>query len=182
MMGCSPYALARLLVERAEHELQTARAGVPKRVAVMSDKPPGEFCAQLWACVVSYAPKPQKMPPTLRSCAATEWRVNLTIGVYRCDPSINQSHPEQAPDPVLLDSAARDMLDDAEALRRAIMEANWSVVDVAPDQVQVGAMRVVQRSGGAFGVEHDVIVDTELGRFTDQAVPMLPADPRKDAP
>ncbi|AYR02664.1 hypothetical protein J1765_gp27 [Gordonia phage Gaea] len=181
MMGCSPYAIARLLVERAEHELQTARADVPDRVAVVPDRPPGEFCAQLWAAVISYAPKPARTPSTVKSCAA-EWRVQITLGVYRCDPSINPSHPEQAPDPVRLDSAARDQLDDAEALRRAILHADWALLDVDPEQVQVGPMRVVGRSGGAFGVEHDVVVDTELGRFTDAAVPMLPTDPRKDTP
>lgn len=179
MKGCSPYAVARLLVERAEAELQTARAGAPDRSAVMPDKPPFEFCDQLFAVVVSYAPTPARIPSTVKSCA-TSWRVNVTVGVYRCDPSINSSHPEDAPDPVALDSAARDQLDDAEALRRAILNADWSLLDVDPEQVQVGPMRVAARSGGGFGVEHDVVVDTELGWFTDQAVPMLPGDPRKD--
>lgn len=178
--GCSPYAIARLLVDRAEYELRTARAGAPERVAVMPDKPPFEFCCdQLFAIVTSYAPAPARNPSTAKSCA-TEWRVNLTLGVYRDDPSVDMSNPAAAPDPVRLDSAARDQLDDAEAMRRAILEADWSLLNVAPEQVQVGPMRVVTRSGGGFGVEHDVVVDTELGRFTDEAVSMLPGDPRKD--
>lgn len=179
MSGCNAYAVASLLVERAEVELQTARAGAPDRVGVLPDKPPFEFCGQLWSWVSSWAPRPAQRPSTVKSCAS-EWRLQVTLGVYRCDPSVNQSRPEAAPGVVALDSAARDLLDDAEALRRAILHADWALVDVDPEQVQFGPMRVVGRQGGGFGVEHDVIVDTELGRFADEAVPRLPGDPRTE--
>lgn len=178
-LGCSPYSIAQLLVERAEVEVATSRAGVPGRVGVVPDKPPFEFCAQLWALVTGIGPKPaeSKRAATAAACAP-EWRVSLTVGVYRCDPSVNQRRPEDPPSVIAYDSAARDLLDDAEALRRAILHADWDVIDVDRAAVTLGMMRQVGRSGGGFGVEWDLVVDTELGRFTDEAVPMLPGDPR----
>lgn len=179
MMGCSAYSIARLIVERAEYELGTTRAGIPKRVGVVPGKPPFEFCGQLWALVTDTVPRPAKagQGPTVASCGY-EWRVSVTVGVYRCDPSINQRHPQDPPAVVALDSAARDLIDDTEALRRAILNADWESIDVDKAAVAFGAMRNVNRSGGGFGIEVDLVVDTELGRMTDQAVPMLPGDAR----
>lgn len=178
MKGCSPYALARLLVERAEAELATARAGVPDRVTVLPSKPPFEFCGQLWAAVTAISPPSGSGAhrTSVKACG-TFWRVGITLGVYRCDPTINEQHPEQPASPEVYDSGTRDVLDDAEALRRAVFGADWQVVDVDPSGVVPGAARIVQ-SGGGLGAELDVVVDTELGRFTDEAVPMLPGDPR----
>ncbi|QDH93181.1 hypothetical protein SEA_VERITY_27 [Gordonia phage Verity] len=177
--GCNPYALARLLVERAEHELQTARAGAPDQVVVLPTKPGIEFCSRLWAAVTTITPKPsgKSRQATVGACAA-EWRVAITVGVTRCDPMVDQRHPEDLPDPVVYDSGTRDMLDDLEALRRAILGANWSIVDVDPTQVTFGPTRMIQ-AGAGIAVEWDVLVDTELGRMADEAVPMLPGDPRR---
>ncbi|QPO17023.1 hypothetical protein SEA_DEXDERT_26 [Gordonia phage Dexdert] len=179
--GCSPYSLARLVVERAESELVASRAGVPERVGVVPDKPPFEFCAQLWALVTGIGPRPaQSQRAATAAACGPEWRVTVTVGVYRCEPVTNKNRPQDAPSVVALDSGARDLLDDAEALRRAILGADWDLIDVDRAAVTIGQMRTVGRSGGGFGVEWDLIVDTELGRFTDEAVPKLPGDPRKD--
>lgn len=179
MSGCSAYAIASLLVERAQAELATARAGVPARVGVMPDRPPFEFCAQLFAVVTGSNPKPSKggQGATLAACGH-EWRIAVTLGVYRCDRSINPQRPQEPPNVVALDSATRDLLDDSEALRRAILNANWDAVELDRSQVTFGPSRIVGRAGGAYGVEYDLLVDTELGRMSDEAVPMLPTDPR----
>lgn len=180
MKGCNPYALAALVVERAEVELQTARAGAPGRVAVVPNRPPYEFCDQLWSMVTAIAPRPSRntTSTSVGACAGILWRVSLTVGVYRCDPSIDKNRPADAPSPVRLDSAARDLMDDAEAVRRAIIAADWALVDVDPVAVTVGNARTTGQQGGGFGVEWDLVVDTELGRYADEAVPMLPGDPR----
>lgn len=179
MKGCSAYSIAALVVERAQSELAVARAGVPARIGVVPDKPPFEFCGQLWALVTGSVPRPAKQgqAATVASCGH-EWRVSVTLGVYRCDPSINQRHPQDPPTVVALDSAARDLIDDTEALRRAIIGADWDLLDVDRAAVTFGSTRNVNRSGGGFGIEVDLIVDTELGRMTDEAVPMLPGDAR----
>lgn len=180
--GCSPYSVALFVLERAQAEVTTTRAGGIDRVFVSPDRPVGEFCGQLWATVTSIVPKParDKRAATAKACAP-EWRVSITLGVYRCDPTYDRrnSRPADAVKPVALDSAARDLLDDAEALRRAIIGAAWDDIDVDREQVQLGAMRMAPRSGGAYGVEWDLMVDTELGRMTDEAATKLSGDPRK---
>ncbi|QGJ95810.1 hypothetical protein J1770_gp24 [Gordonia phage EMoore] len=174
--------MALFVLERAQVEVAKTRAGGVDRVFVSPDRPAGEFCGQLWATVTSIVPKParDKRAATVKACAH-EWRVSLTLGVYRCDPTYDQrnARPMDAVKPVALDSAARDLLDDAEALRRAILDAAWDDIDIDREQVQLGAMRMTQRSGGSFGVEWDLMVDTELGRMTDEAATMLSGDPRK---
>ena len=182
IQGCSPYSVALFVLERAQAELATTRAGGVDGVFVSPDRPVGEFCGQLWATVTSIVPRPaqDKRAATAKACAP-EWRVSITLGVFRCDPTYDQrnARPQDSQKPVVLDSAARDLLDDAEALRRAIIGAAWPDIDVDPIQVQLGAMRMAPRQGGSFGVEWDLMVDTELGRMTDEAATKLTGDPRK---
>lgn len=170
MTACNAYAIAATLLERMVGELATARAGVPELAAVqVNPRPLIEFCDEAWVSVVSVRPT---SPEPLSAYCATQWMVQLNAGVHRaCYP---QTEDNSRPDAALIDSAVRDMHDDAEAVRRALAGAFTD--DDLP--VSLGTWQPIGPTGGGFGGFWTATVTTDLGQMSDAGVPLMPGDPR----
>lgn len=173
MTGCSAYALAHTLLERMVGELATSRSGAPELAAVqVNPRPLIEFCDEAWVSVVSV--RPTSTQPVTKFCG-TEWMVQLNAGVHRACYPTNEDNSR--PDAALVDSAVRDMHDDAEAVRRALIGAFEE--DDLP--VVLGTWQPIGPTGGGFGGFWTATVTSDLGLMSDAAVPMLPGDPRVES-
>ena len=166
-MECSPYVLAASLLANLQANLGDTRAGAASRIAVYPHAEPAvEFCEMAWVGVGQIVPA-QTQP--YGGCGVLSWRLTLTMGVHRCYPVMQDG---SAPPAAAVDSAARDVLDDGEAMRRAVASA---LEDHSP---QIVAWRPVPPQGGSHGSRMDVIVDVGWGSYVEPGSPMMPGDPR----
>ncbi|WP_411815665.1 hypothetical protein ACK8HH_17115 [Gordonia sp. LUNF6] len=168
-MECSPYVLAASLLANLQANLADTRAGAADRIAVYPHQEPAvEFCDSMaWVGIGAIAPAQTK---PVGGCGVLTWRLTLTMGVHRCYPVTEDG---SAPDAAAVDSAARDILDDGEAMRRAVTSA------FEDEQPQITGWRPVPPQGGSHGSRMDVQVEMAWGAYTEPRAPMLPGDPRQ---
>lgn len=166
-MECSPYVLADRLLNALASELTETRAGMPGRLSVYPHPEPAvEFCEMGWVGVGQIAPAERKPSG---GCGVLTWTVTFTMGVQRCYPVKDKN---AAPSTVEVDSAARDVLDDGEAMRRAVASA------FDDDEPTVTSWRSVPPQGGSHGSRMEVQVRMSWGLMVEPTSPMLPGDPR----
>ena len=92
----------------------------------------------------------------LDNCAAYEWAAEMTMTVYRCVSVVDeQGFPSF--DELMADS--RKILDDAQAMRRALLCCDWRD-DAAgdPQPIVPGEWRPIDPQGGCSGGSQSVIV------------------------
>lgn len=167
-LDCSPYGLAAAALAAMQTELALTRAGVPERMAVYPHASPAiEFCSMGWVGFRSV--RPDQLLGRGK-CGVASWSVEMTLGVARCFPVMEKL---AAPPVPAVDSAARDIVDDFEAMRRAVL--HLTELDVEP---VMGAWSPLPVQGGGHGSTLLVSVPASLGAFADQVLPMLPGDPR----
>lgn len=167
-MRCSPYEYAASLLGALGQTLAQTRAGVPERMAVYPHAEPAiEACEMGWVGIGPVAPGDRDR---LDGCSRT-WTLTLTVGVQRCYPVKEKN---AAPTPVEVDSAARDVLDDGEAMRRAVLD----MLDVLDESGRITGWRTIPPQGGMHGSRMDVQMVMQWGSFSDEAVPPFPGDPR----
>ena len=165
-MECSPYALADNLLANLLVHLDKTRAGAVSRAHVVSHTNYAvEFCPMAVVAVGSMKP----VQVQRGGCGPFVWDLALTIGVHRCFPTHEHG---AAPSPVEVDSAARDILDDGEAMRRAVGDA------FDDDEYQVVEWRTLPPQGGSHGSTMQVTVRVSWGSFVEPRSGMLPGDPR----
>lgn len=166
MIACTVYEVAGQLLAQLQAHLTQTRAGEADRVFVSPHPEPViEFCSNGTAYVGV-----RQVTPTApaKKCAST-WRLDLTVGVHRCFPVMEDNGP---PPEVEVDSAARDLCDDLEAMRRAVDAA------FAGQAWTINSWTSVPPQGGAHGSRMAVSVEVGLGTYTEPRSPMLPGDPR----
>ena len=160
--------IAGVLLAAMQTELAATRAGVPQRMAVYPHALPAiEFCSQGWVGFRTIRPG-QLLGRG--ACGVADWEVALTLGVARCWPV---QEGNAAPPVPAVDSAARDVLDDFEAMRRAVEAVRE--LDLIPT---IGAWTPLNPMGGGHGSTLEVQVTAGLGAYCDEVAPMLPGDPR----
>ena len=165
-MECSPYRLAALLCGALEVRLAETRAGVPSRLAVYPHEAPAiEFCADGMAWVSIGAIRPVNSG----SACALSWEIDLTAGVARCYPVVDGN---AAPPVPAVDSAARDILDDGEAMRRAVVAA------FDDEEAKVTGWRPMAPLGSAHGSTMSVTVRVGWGTYVEPRSALMPGDPR----
>ncbi|QRY62753.1 hypothetical protein JVX90_00300 [Gordonia sp. PDNC005] len=166
-MDCSPYRVAAGLLAAVQAHLADTRAGAAQRIAVYPHAAPAiEFgCNMAWVGVGSIAPIPGAKGP----CGTSGWTLDLTIGVARCWPVADGN---SAPPTAAVDSAARDVFDDGEAMRRAVVDAFDDM------EFTVKSWQPMNPQGGAHGSTMTVTVHVGWGAFVEPGSPMLPGDPR----
>lgn len=168
-MECSPYRLAASLLANLQANLADTRGRAATRVAVYPHTDPAiEFgCDMAWVGIGAVTPG----QPARSGCGPIVWDIALTMGVSRCYPVADKN---AAPDPAAIDSAARDVLDDGEAMRRAVLSAfaeqgiTFTVRSWAPRPPQ----------GGAHVSTMTVSVQMQWGSYVEPGSPMHPGDPR----
>ena len=166
-MECSPYVLAARLLANLQANLADTRAGAVDRVAVYPHPEPAiEFCSMAWVGIGQVVPA-QSQPRG--GCGVLTWRITLTMGVHRCYP-VHEGNI--APTEGEVDSAARDVLDDGEAMRRSVAAA------FADDDPQITAWRTVPPQGGSHGSRMDVQVEMQWGSYVEPGSLPMPGDPR----
>ncbi|MGY4103429.1 hypothetical protein ACW2Q0_28280 [Nocardia sp. R16R-3T] len=193
MVDTGVYMVARALVDRLAVELVETRAGAACIAIVHPGNtvPSYGWCGcdagegMAWSRVVSVAPTerfpiPLASPPTPGRTA--QLVAVIELGVDRCYWSTEDN---SMPDPAFLDSMARDVIDDAAAMRAAV--AAVLTADDA-DQVIVGQWLPRGPQGGIHGgtLTVTVCVDT-CGPGSsmpplDEVIPMMDGDPRAQAP
>lgn len=168
MIACTVYEVAGQLLAHLQAHLTQTRAGEADRVFVSPHPEPViEFCV----AGTAYVGIRQVTPRAPGKKCATTWKLDLTVGVHRCFPT----EPDNAgPPEVDLDSAARDLCDDLEAMRRAVDEA------LAGHAWTINSWTSVPPQGGAHGSRMQVSVEVGLGAYTEPRSPKLPGDPRPD--
>ena len=170
-MECSPYALAASLLANLQANLADTRGGAAVRVAVYPHQEPAvEFgCDMAWVGLGPIKP----VQAARGGCGVLLWELALTMGVHRCYPVADDGG---APDAAAVDSAARDLLDDGEAMRRAVLSA---FDDDLGGEAQIGGWRPVPPQGGSHGSRMDVAVQVSWGVMVEPGSPMHPRDPRE---
>ncbi|MFT4086133.1 MAG: hypothetical protein QM658_03110 [Gordonia sp. (in: high G+C Gram-positive bacteria)] len=168
VIGCSEYLIAGQLLTLFAQALEDTRGGAAD-VAVVH---PGEIvpdygCGLATVRIVSA----EVTTATQTACLVDEHRVVLELRMVRC-----YATPENNAMPAagVLDSAVRDVVDDARAMRAAITEFRA----LTQLRAAAGPWRPVGPKGGIHGGVMLVNVATELGTMTPDVVPMLPDDPR----
>ena len=171
-LDCTPYGLAAAALAALQQQLALTRGGTPNRMAVYPRAAPAlEFCSMGWVGFRSV--KPGQLIGR-GQCGVASWSVELTLGVARCYPVMEQNAAPPVPS---VDSAARDILDDFEAMRRAAT----ALADIDGIMPTFGNWVPLVPQGGGHGSTLDVSVTAGLGLFTDAVVPMLPGDPRAES-
>ena len=168
MLGCSEYLMAGQLLALLVEVLGETRGGAPDLAVVHpGDMVPDYGCGLATTRVVSS----DVVTPARTSCTVDEHRVTIELRMVRC----YTTPPENAMPPVsVLDSATRDALDDARAMRAAIAEFR----ELTGLRVTTGAWRPHGPKGGIHGGTMTVQILTELGQVSPDTVPTLPGDPR----
>lgn len=177
MIDCSEYGLAAILLAALSHESQVVRAGNDLvQVVHPGGQPPMYGCDVMWTRVVSTTAETGGRP--VRDGVVPTWQVELEMGIYRCYPQV-ESMDDSMPVPAHLDSAARDVFDDAAAMRRAAVNA-FMDEDGDPDMsVTPLGWRPISHRGGVHGGAMNVRVMADLGGDQVDALwPLLPGDPR----
>ncbi len=177
-MDLRTYDLAADLLAELVAALAHTRGGaVDQAVVHPGNQVPQYFgkCSTAAVRVVTILPVAGRSP-----ICVTEWRVTYEMSVDRCymTPADNGMPPV-----AVLDSEARDVLEDAGAMRKAALCA-W------PDAVrrEVGTWTPRGPAGGAHGGAMQVTAlglglscrcdDEQWGAGIDSRVPPLPGDPR----
>lgn len=167
-LECSPYGIAGVVMAALQDRLIETRAGVPERMAIYPHALPAiEFCSMGWVGFRSIRPG-QLLGRG--ACGVADWEVGLTVGVARCWPV---EEGNAAPAVPAVDSAARDALDDCEAMHRAVEAVRE--LGLIPT---VGVWTPLSPMGGGHGGTLEVTVTAGLGVYCDEVAPMLPGDPR----
>ncbi|WP_282775774.1 hypothetical protein [Nocardia sp. CC201C] len=185
-MDTGVYQVAHTLIGALTTALSTTRAGAPCISVVHPGTltPAYGWCAcdegegMAWTRVVSVGPTERFPAPLSQPVPAgrvAQLAAVIELGVDRCYWNTDDN---AMPDIAVLDSLARDVLDDAAAMRRAVECAGLS------GDVVLGPWTPRGPSGGIHGgtMTVTVQVDTCAGCAAipplDQLVPMLPGDPR----
>lgn len=167
-MECSPYVLASSLLANLVANLADTRGGVTERSAVHPHTDPAiEWCSMSWVGVGQIRPAQSSGDIGV----PVVWLLDLTMGVQRCYPLTEDG---SAPPEASVDSAARDVLDDGEAMRRALVSA-FGDADI---EYRVTGWRPIPPQGGAHGSRMDVQVPVSWGAYVEPRSPKLPGDPR----
>lgn len=163
-MECSPYVLAATLAAHLQAHLAATRGGVPDRVAVYPHADPAvEFgCDMAWVGIGRVTPVPAGR-------CTNVWSLDLTAGVSRCYPVVDGNGAPPVPS---VDSAARDVLDDGEAMRRAVLDA------FDDDEVKIEGWSTTAPQGGAHTSRMTLTVTMSWGAFVEPGSPKLDGDPR----
>lgn len=176
---CTPYGAAALLLVALREELALARAGVPALASVQQGGglPAGEGCDDVWTQVTGMTPHNGSGAPASisQSMSPVVWVATIQMGVRRCYPTTTQN---TRPADARIDSAARDVLDDAEAMRRAAARAFGGNRTV---NARLGIWSPLVVQGAMHGGTMQVQVDLSMGLFADEVVEPLPGDPRTPA-
>ncbi len=168
-LTCSPYGIASAFLVGFQQSLALTRAGVPQRMAVYPHTAPAfEFCNMGWVGFGSISPD---QPVGRGRCGVATWKLTIVFGVVRCYPVMEKN---EAPPEAYVDSAARDVADDFEAMRRAVTSVS-AELDLEPT---FSTWTPINPQGGAHGSRFEVSVSPTLGQFSDEVRPMLPGDPR----
>jgi hypothetical protein len=181
VIDCNEYGLAAQLLAVLGAEVGVTRGGADDLIQMVhpGGQPPMYGCGLMWTRVVGTAADSGAgaLQRPVRDGVVPTWRVELEMGVYRCYPV--PEGRDVMPEPVVLDSAARDAFDDAAAMRRAAVAA-FLDEDGDPDlSVTPMAWRPVSPMGGVHGGLMTVRVMADLsGQGPDDGWPMLPGDPR----
>lgn len=187
MSDIAVYATAKRLLDCFVAELAQTRAGAPC-VAVVhpGDMVPAYGCGcaegegQAWVRVAQITPSrdfPNPYLQPIRPTTVVQLAVVYELGIDRCYWSTEDN---SMPDPpAILDSMARDAVDDAAAMRRAV----WCCLE--PDTVIPGMWVPRGPAGGIHGgtMLATALVDGWCGCDVvppplDTITPMLPGDPR----
>ncbi|MFB9476984.1 hypothetical protein ACFFR3_46470 [Nonomuraea salmonea] len=160
MMDVVAYPLAAKLLECLCAELEASLAGPVCRCCVVpgAGYPPMDGCmcecgggqGQAWTRVSRMFPTSQRFPAPLQEAPPTcflpgSWAVELEAGVYRCAATMAEDGTPPSCEEV--DRDARVVLDDAAAIRRAVM-----CCFAAQSRVVVpGQWQAIGPSGGCQG-------------------------------
>lgn len=184
MVDTGVYVAAGRLLAQLDAELDATRAGAPCITVVHPGNSMPDYgcgCDEregiAWTRVVSIAPStafPAPLAGIVPQGRTVQLAVTVELGVTRCYWTTEDN---SMPEPGVLDSMARDVLDDAAAMHRAAMCA-----DIGERTVGMWTPRGPQ--GGIHGgtLPVTVLVDTCgcSGSMPplDEIVPMLDGDPR----
>lgn len=187
-MDIGVYALAATLRDELAAQLAETRAGAPCFAVVHpGNMAPAYGCecgtgeGMAWVRVASNGPSveyPQRYAqPIGRSTPPLVETVVLELGIYRCYPNTEDNEMPSLPQ---LDSAARDALDDAAAMRRAALCAFSADARPIP-----GGWQPYGPLGGIHGGIMTVTVLADVhcpcgvdSKQLDEVVPPLAGDPR----
>jgi hypothetical protein len=171
MVMDNAYVLARRLLDELSSRLDTTRAGqVEKAVVHPGNMVPQYGCSLAAVRIVNItaaaATTPSPCPPG--------WFITFEMTVDRCYRTPDDNSMPPVP---VLDSASRDMVDDADAMRAAAL--------CAFERRQIGTWTPRGPSGGIHGGTMAVTVTSNLHckcevvwPSVDELIAPLPGDPR----
>lgn len=168
-VGCSEYTIAGQLLACFVAALEVTRAGAPDMAVVH----PGDMVPDYGACGLAWTRVVQVSPVPSKNVCVDQQSVTVELGVSRC---YGASDPKTVPAPAVLDSAARDLADDAQAMRAAVLGFR----ELTGIRAVLGVWRPRGPKGGIHGGTLQVTVAVELGLVgPDELAPPLPGDPRE---
>lgn len=173
MTAARVYGFARALLDEFTARLAETRAGAPEFAVVHpGNLVPQYGCSVAAVRVVNIAAIPN---PRNASACPTEYYVALELSIDRCYRTPDNNGMPPLP---VLDSAARDEIEDAEAARAA-------AVCAFPNRAQIGLWTPRGPAGGIHGGALAVTFRTDLGCGcgtdlvgVDSKYPMITGDPR----
>lgn len=152
--------------------LETTIAGAPCQCALRPGlaPPPADFCCECTGgqgqASVQIGPIfpvlagqfPRRFTGSPDNCAAYEWAAELTMTVYRC-VSVADEDGFPSFDELMADT--RKIMDDAQAMRRALLCCDWHARPDLPGDVWpiiMGDWKPLQPLGGCAGGSQSVVV------------------------
>ena len=168
-VGCSEYTIAGMLLAQFVAALAETRAGAPA-VAVIhpGDMVPGYGCDLVTARITQVVPAPGMRQPRCE----TVYAVTVELAVTRCYATPKDN---AMPAVAVLDSAARDSMEDAAAARAAVA----ALRELTGLPTQWVSWRPSGPRGGLHSGVCTVTVTTDLGVMAiDEMVAPIPGDPR----
>lgn len=173
-IACNPYGAAAILLAQFQGELADTRAGAPALMAVHQGlNVVAEGCDSAWVAFGQGRPNDGRGGAArLRPSAVVLWAFTLQMGAYRCYPITPTGAMPSLP---AIDSAARDIADDAEAMRRAAVAAFDGHREI---DVVAGPWTPIPPQGAVHGSTMEVQVSISMGAMADDVLPKLPGDPR----
>lgn len=170
-VGCSEYLIAGVLLSQFVEALAATRAGVAD-IAVIhpGDMVPGYGCGLVTARVAQTTAAPGAKPSP--RCGVVTFAVTVELSVVRC----YATPPDNGMPPVaVLDSACRDIMEDAAAARVAVARFR----ELTGLTTQFVSWRPSGPKGGLHSGVCTVTVIADLGRISiDEMVAPIPGDPR----
>lgn len=174
-IACNPYGAAAILLAQFQIELASTRAGAPALMAVhQGQNVVAEGCDSAWVAFGPARPHDGRRGPAhlTPSSSVVVWVFTLQLGAYRCYPTTATGAMPPLP---AIDSAARDIADDAEAMRRAAVAAFAEHREI---DVVAAAWTPIPPQGAVHGSTMEVQVSISMGAMADDVLPKLPGDPR----